>query len=68
MIVSNLFIIVMISIGIFLILKGSMKCPKIDTKIEYRYIPRTLQEEEKEPVKVSDMFRDMFTQQSLLSV
>ncbi len=33
-------------------------------KIIYRYIPRTLNEEQKEPAPVSDIFAAMFTQPS----
>lgn len=35
-------------------------CPKI---VEYRYVPRTLEEEMKEPVKPSEIFRTMFENQ-----
>ena len=31
------------------------------TKVEYRYIPRTFKEEQEEPVKVSNIFSEMFT-------
>lgn len=37
--------------------KNTLVCPKT---VEYRYIPRTLQEEQKDPVKVSDIFKSMF--------
>jgi hypothetical protein len=39
-------------------------------KIEYRYIPRTFEEEQLEPVFVSEIFETMFSQPSpwLLSV
>jgi hypothetical protein len=32
-----------------------------DKKIEYRYVPRTLQEEMKEPVKATVIFQKMFS-------
>lgn len=37
-------------------------CP--EPKIEYKYIPRTFQEEQDNPVYVSDIFRDMFEKPS----
>ena len=36
------------------------KCPP--SKIEYRYIPRTFQEDQNNPVKVSQLYHTMFTQ------
>ena len=36
---------------------SSMQCQKT---IEYRYIPRTFEEEQKEPVKASLVFKRMF--------
>lgn len=55
-------------IGILLLLIGlyvlyiaiknmTLVCPKI---IEYRYIPKTFEEEQKEPIKPSVIFSDMF--------
>ena len=41
----------------------SNKCPP--TKIEYRYVPRTFQEESLNPVKVTDIFNNMFTETSI---
>lgn len=35
-------------------------CPKI---VEYRYIPRTFEEEQREPIKPSVIFQNMFTLQ-----
>jgi hypothetical protein len=60
-----------LTVGILLLITGlyilyiSMKsinlvCPKI---IEYRYIPRTFEEEQREPVRPSVIFEKMFTQQ-----
>lgn len=58
-------VLVMI-IGIFLIYiawKTSEKsCPA--PTIEYRFIPRTLNEEMETPVKVSDIFNNMFNEPS----
>ena len=38
------------------------KCP--EQRVIYRYIPRTFDEEQDEPVWVSDIFKSMFTQPS----
>jgi hypothetical protein len=38
------------------------KCPA--QKIIYRYIPKTLEEQQKEPVFVSDVLKNMFTETS----
>lgn len=38
------------------------ECPK--PQIIYRYVPRTFEEEQNEPVLISDIFKTMFTQQS----
>lgn len=42
--------------------KVSTKCPP--QKIVYKYIPRTLEEEEFEPAHVTDIFKTLFTQPS----
>ena len=49
----------MISIGWT---KSTFKCPK--PIIEYRYIPRTFEEEQNEPVKVSKIFDTMFSSET----
>ncbi len=38
---------------------------KCENKIIYKYIPRTLEDSEKEPVFVSQIFKTMFTQPSV---
>jgi hypothetical protein len=38
---------------------------KCEKKIIYKYIPRTLEEEETEPIFVSQIFYPMFTQPSV---
>lgn len=40
----------------------NMKCPT--KQVIYRYIPRTFNEEQREPVSVSEIFKTMFTQPS----
>lgn len=37
------------------------KCP--EPKVEYRFVPRTFQEEQENPAMVSDLFDRMFTNQ-----
>jgi len=44
------------------IVKHDYKCP--EKVVEYRYIPRTFEEEQLEPVYASDIFKTMFAQQS----
>jgi len=39
------------------------QCPP--PKIEYRYIPRTFEEEQNNPVQVSKIYRDMFEDPSV---
>ena len=62
---NNTIILFFIFLGILLITIGIMlnnnKCPP--EKIIYRYIPRTFDEEQDEPVYVSDIFKGMFKNQ-----
>jgi hypothetical protein len=64
--ISKHLMVILIFIGILFItisiVKDDQKCQ--DAKIIYRYIPRTFEEEQNEPVFVSDIFKTMFTQQS----
>ena len=64
--ISKISILIIIFIGILLItinvVKYEQTCPK--NKIEYRYIPRTFEEESLEPAYGSDIFKSMFSQQS----
>jgi len=59
-------VIIILFIGILLITvsltQSAQKCPP--EKIIYRYLPRTFEEEQDEPVYVSDIFNTMFTQDS----
>lgn len=52
--------------GILLVVIELVRSQKNDTveKIVYRYIPRTFDEEQNEPVYPSDIFNAMFTQPS----
>jgi hypothetical protein len=66
MILSKVALLIIVFIGIVLItiniVKHEQKCP--DKVIEYKYVPRTLDEEQAEPVYASDIFKTMFSQQS----
>jgi hypothetical protein len=59
-------LLIILFIGIMLITINIVKNNKpVEKKvIEYRYIPRTFEEENAEPVYVSDIFKTMFSQQS----
>lgn len=64
--ISKPIMAIIIFIGILLItiaiVKNEQQCPQ--QQIIYRYIPRTFDEEQAEPVYASDIFRTMFEQQS----
>jgi len=53
-------------IGIISVIVGYINQLKVcpPPKIEYRYIPRTFQQEQEDPVKISQLFNTMFTQPS----
>jgi hypothetical protein len=55
-------IILLLFVGTVSIIIGYVnqlkQCPP--PKVEYRYIPRTFEEEQNDPVKVSQLFRNMF--------
>jgi hypothetical protein len=67
-IIKGFFLITLI-IGIILLtvyfLSSSELSGKCDQKIIYKYIPRTLEEEETQPIFVSQIFKTMFTQPSV---
>jgi hypothetical protein len=54
--------IMSITISLTTNINNDKKCPK--EKIIYKYIPRTFEEDQDEPVYVSDIFQTMFTQDS----
>lgn len=58
---KNIIIILLISLGIYFIMKGSLVC-KNEKVIEYRYIPRTVKEEQQDPVSTLNTFGYLFTQ------
>jgi hypothetical protein len=59
-------LIILIFVGILCMVialtKNEVNCP--EQKVIYRYIPRTFEEEQEEPVYVSDIFNKMFTEPS----
>ena len=59
-------VIILTFMGIIFIVVGYInqlkKCPP--PKIEYRYIPRTFQQEQENPVKISEIFHTMFAEPS----
>jgi hypothetical protein len=63
---TKLIIIFLLFLGILFIAisvtKNTQSCPP--TQTVYKYIPRTFEEEQNEPVYVSDIFSDMFSQPS----
>jgi len=67
--ISKGILILFLIFGVILIIieltRVDRQCPK--QKIVYRYIPRTFDEEQNEPVYVSDIFKSMFTQSSWVS-
>ncbi len=58
-----IFIIGIVLLTIYFMTKSEIS--KCDTKIIYKYLPRTLEEEETEPIFVSEIFSPMFTQPSV---
>lgn len=55
-----MFLFIGITLVIIEFVKTEQKCPK--QKIIYKYIPRTFEDEQDEPVYPSDIFKAMFTQ------
>jgi len=58
------FIIAVILLTVYFMSKAEIS-EKCDQKIIYKYLPRTLEEEETEPVYVTQIFKTMFTQPSV---
>ncbi len=59
-----IFIVSVILLTVYFMSKAEIS-EKCDLKIIYKYLPRTLQEEETEPVYVTQIFKTMFTQPSV---
>jgi len=57
-------IVILTFIGIMSVVVGYInqlkKCPP--PKIEYRYVPRTFQQDQENPVKISELYNTMFTE------
>lgn len=55
-------LILLLVIGVVIIFMqvklSDEKCPP--DRVIYKYVPRTFKEEQQDPVKVSDVFKDMF--------
>ncbi len=64
--ITKIAIIFLMFLGILFlaiaITRNTQQCPP--QKVIYKYIPRTFEEEQNEPVYVSDIFADMFSQPS----
>ena len=65
--IKGFFLIIMMIGIIFLVIYFLIKSEidKKGTKIIYKYIPRTFEEEQDDPIYVSDIFKTMFTQSSV---
>ncbi len=59
-----IFIVSVILLTVYFMSKAEIS-EKCDQKIIYKYLPRTLEEEETEPVYVTQIFKTMFTQPSV---
>lgn len=59
-----IFIVAVILLTVYFMSKAEIS-EKCDQKIIYKYLPRTLEEEETEPVYVTQIFKTMFTQPSV---
>lgn len=61
-------IVLMIFIGILLVSIDVTRIQaglyKTEPRVNYRYIPRTFEEEQEDPISVSDIFEIMFSQPS----
>lgn len=64
--ITNFFFIFIFNLGVFFILLGLFNCQAPKKIIEYRYIPRTFQEEQKEPVSVFNFYDDLFQDGNIL--
>jgi len=62
----RLLLLMLLFIGTLMITVGYInqkhKCPQC--KVEYRYIPRTFEQDQDNPVRTSQLFADMFNEPS----
>jgi hypothetical protein len=65
-ILTTIAILLLLVFGIILVINSFRRpdCPVQTTK--YLFVPRTFEEEQNDPVKVSDVFKSLFEQQSIL--
>jgi len=63
---ANIFTNIIFLVGLIFLIIGLMKASESERipKEIIKYIPRTLEEEQKEPVKVEKIFKSMFEQQN----
>lgn len=61
---KGIFIIILMT-GIGLLILYFTSNNNTDPKVIYKYLPRTLEEEENEPVFATEIFKTMFTQPSV---
>lgn len=65
----KLLVMILLIVGVTLVINGymkqNMKCGT--PKIVYKYIPRTFEEEQNNPIKPSDLFSKMFSEASILT-
>lgn len=62
------FIVLLLFVGILFVVIDMVKIDagltKREPKVVYKYIPRTFEEEQEDPIPVSDIFETMFSQPS----
>jgi hypothetical protein len=58
--------IILITIAIYMIIRGSTSCPVCYKEIEYRYVPRTKKELIYEPIDLTGVYENIFTEDSLI--
>ena len=64
----RLLVLVLLVIGVTLVINGYMKQNMVcgAPRIVYKYMPRTFEEEQLNPVKPSDLFSKMFSEPSIM--
>ncbi len=65
---KGFFIIILICGIVFLtvyFMSNAQLSAKCDQKVIYKYLPRTLEEEETDPIYVTQIYKTMFTQPSV---
>lgn len=62
----GLIIVSLLILATVLISLGFKKCPEPQNIIEYRFVPRTLKEEQLEPVSVVNLYSKIFSADNVL--